>query len=98
VTDDESAIPENAVSAAADGARVFLPLDGLIDREAELVRLNKEKANLEGELARARAKLENESFLSKAPRKVVDEERKKLEKYRAMLEMTLKNISELGGK
>ena len=49
----------------------------LIDREKELARLNKEKAQCEKDLASLQAKLSNEGFVSKAPEKVVNDIRAK---------------------
>jgi len=50
---------------------------GLIDKEAELERLNKEVEKLEKELARISGKLSNASFVDKAPAAVVDKEKQK---------------------
>ena len=58
---------------------IYLPLDGQIDLEAELAKLNKQKAQLEGWIKGSRAKLSNRKFLEKAPKEVVDDARTKLE-------------------
>ena len=47
--------------------------------------IEKEKKKLEGEVKRVRGKLSNEGFVSKAPEKVVNEEREKQVKYEEML-------------
>ena len=73
------------MSAVVDGAEVFIPLDDLMDYEAELTRLQKEKKRLEGEVKRVTGKLSNQGFISKAPEKVVAEERAKKDKYEEML-------------
>ena len=73
------------MSAVVDGAEVFIPLDDLMDYDAELSRLQKEKKRLEGEVKRVVGKLSNQGFVSKAPEKVVAEERAKKEKYEEML-------------
>jgi valyl-tRNA synthetase len=57
---------------------VFLPLEGLVDLEAERGRLAKELAGLEGLIGKSLALLESD-FTSKAPAAVVDKERAKLE-------------------
>ena len=44
---------------------------GLFDAEKELARLNKQREKLEAELATAEARLSNESFMAKAPEKVI---------------------------
>ena len=56
-----------------------------MDYEAELDRLQKEKKRLEGEVKRVVGKLSNEGFVSKAPAKLVEEERAKQTKYEEML-------------
>ncbi len=73
-----SEAPEGAsgmVSAVTGGATAYMPMADLIDFEAERARLNKELEKAEGELARVRGKLSNESFISRAPAQVVDAER-----------------------
>ena len=73
------------MSAVVDGAEIFVPLDDLMDYKAELARLQKEKKRLEGEVKRVVGKLSNQGFVSKAPEKVVAEERAKKDKYEEML-------------
>ena len=85
--------PENASSNVVALGEVFLPLGQLVDKEKELERLSKERKHLEGEIARAKGKLSNEKFTSKAPEKVVAEERQKLAKYQDMLEKVLARIA-----
>ena len=62
---------QGVVQVVTNDARAFIPMMELIDREKELARLAKEKANCEKELAAAAAKLANESFVNKAPAAVV---------------------------
>jgi len=69
---------EAAKTAAASGKYIM-------DYEAELDRLQKEKKKLEGEVKRVKGKLSNEGFVSKAPQKVVEEEKAKQVKYEEML-------------
>jgi valyl-tRNA synthetase len=56
-----------------------------MDYEAELDRLVKEKKRLEGEVKRVEGKLNNQGFVSKAPEKVINEEKAKQVKYKEML-------------
>ena len=81
---DKEGIPSTAVAAMFKGGEIYLPLEDLIDISKELERLGKEKERLEGEIKRVRGKLSNESFVSKAPAAVVDQERAKLVKYEEM--------------
>ncbi|MEX2107842.1 MAG: class I tRNA ligase family protein, partial [Solirubrobacterales bacterium] len=57
-----------------------------IDGEAVRSRLEARRQELRSEVARAEGKLSNEKFVARAPAEVVDEEREKLERYRAELE------------
>lgn len=89
----KESVPENAVDIVVEGAQIFLPLDELVDREKELERLNKEKKQLEGEIKRVEGKLSNQGFVAKAPASVVEEERQKGEKYKAMLAKVEESIA-----
>jgi valyl-tRNA synthetase len=69
--------PEVAASAVVREHEVFLPLAGLIDLELELGRLRKEYERISREFDASRRKLQNEDFLGKAKKEVVDREREK---------------------
>ena len=73
--------PENAMTAAAGGVEIYLPLKGLIDMEKETARLSKELDGLTKEIARTEGKLANEKFVTKAPVAVVAKEWEKLQDY-----------------
>ncbi len=77
-------IPSTAVQAVFGGGEIYIPLEDLIDIAKELERLDKEKTKLDGEIKRLNGKLSNESFVSKAPAAVVEQERAKLAKYEEM--------------
>jgi valyl-tRNA synthetase len=90
--DDKADVPEEVMSAVMDGAEIFIPLDDLLDYEAEHERLTKEKTKLTGEVERIGGKLANEGFVSKAPEKVVNEEKQKLTKCQDMLAKVLERL------
>ena len=69
--------PQSAIALVGD-MQVLIPMAGLIDKKAELERLNKEIERLNKENARINGKLSNASFVDKAPAAVVDKEREKL--------------------
>jgi len=70
--------PEKAVTLAAGGITLYLPLSGLVDLEAERARLEKEMANVEKQIARIDNLLGNPGFLNKAPDNVVSREKARL--------------------
>ncbi|MFT4464504.1 MAG: valine--tRNA ligase [Sodalis sp. (in: enterobacteria)] len=70
-----------SVTQLIDGAELLIPMAGLVDKDAELERLAKEAARIEGEIGRIAAKLGNEGFIGRAPEEVVAKEREKLESY-----------------
>lgn len=72
---------EKAMTAVVTGAELSLPLEGLINIEEEVKRLEKELQKLDQEVERVQKKLSNEGFLAKAPAHVVEEERKKERDY-----------------
>jgi len=86
---------EKSVSQVCDLGQIFVPLGELVDLEAERARLTKELERIEGEIARAGGKLANNNFVAKAPRKLVDEERAKLEKYFDMKQKIERQLNEL---
>jgi valyl-tRNA synthetase len=57
---------------------LFLPLEGLIDMEAEKARLKKELEKIEAEAAKVEQKLANPNFTQKVPRSVLEEHRQRL--------------------
>lgn len=82
---DKSLVPEEVMSAVIGNVEIYIPLDDLLDYKAEYERLQKEKTRLSTEVERVRSKLANEGFVSKAPEKVINEEREKMAKYEDML-------------
>ncbi len=92
---DKSGIPADAVAAVIPGAEIYIPLEDLVDIAKEIERLEKEKANLEKELERVDSKLNNESFVAKAPEKVIEEERAKKVKYADMYVKLIERLNSL---
>ena len=89
---------ENAISLVKNNYKIFIPLEGLIDYQKELDRLLKDQKKNEAELKRAEGKLNNESFVKKAPEKLVEEEKKKIEKYRNIMKELEESIENIRGK
>lgn len=74
---------------------MFPPLAGMIDLAAERARLQKELAQAEADVARRTARLNNESFTSKAPAHVIQREREGLEAAQAALARLRERLAEL---
>lgn len=68
-----------SATALVGKLEVLVPMAGLIDKEAELARLHKEKERLSGDIERIRGKLGNPKFAEKAPAEVVQKERDRLQ-------------------
>ena len=69
--------PMSATQLVGD-MEVLVPMAGLIDKDAELKRLDKELERLQKEIGRLEGKLGNEKFTAKAPAEVVEKEQEKL--------------------
>ena len=76
--------PESATALVGE-MEVLIPLADLIDKAAELARLDKETGKLHAEIERAEKKLSNPGFVDKAPAAVVQKERDKLDDNRSAL-------------
>mgnify|MGYP002560934055 FL=1 len=95
VQSDKTDIGDDAVSVVVHNAVIYMPFAELVDIEKELDRLNKEKEKLVKEVERVEKKLANEGFVSKAPQKVIDEEKAKQAKYAAMLKGVEEQLARL---
>ena len=73
------------VTVSTHDATMYLPLAELVDIEKELERIGREITKARENLERIEKKLQNESFVSKAPEAVVNAEREKADKARALI-------------
>ena len=89
---------DEAVAIITEDARLFIPMDELVDFKAELERLEKEKAGVLKEIAFVSGKLNNEKFVAKAPEALVNEQREKLAKYNEKLAMLEESIAKIANK
>ncbi len=87
--------PDTAMSAVLSGAIVYLPLEGLIDIDAELTRLEKELQKWDQEVARIDKKLANEKFVANAPAAVVAKEKAKQQDYQEKQQVVSSRIAQL---
>ena len=95
IEENEENIPKKAVSILANGVKVFIPFEELIDINEERTKLENEIKKLEAEVLRSTKMLSNPGFISKAPKAKVDEEKEKMEKYKEMLEKTKERLEQL---
>ena len=79
------AAPKGTPVSITDVGEVYLPLEGLIDVEAEKVRLTREITKVELELAKSESKLASPSFVDRAPAEVVAQERERLADWKTKL-------------
>jgi valyl-tRNA synthetase len=77
--------------------RLRIMLDVKVDPAAERERLSKERARLDGEVSRAKAKLGNEGFVARAPAAVVEQERSRLAGFEATLAKVDEQLRRLSG-
>lgn len=84
---------DGAVTAVTADAKIYLPMDELVDKEAELARLQKELKTAENDLMINEKKLNNPGFMAKAPEKVVNEVRNNAKKFSEKIEI-IKNAIE----
>ena len=92
----ENETVENAVRVVTDVATMYIPLGEMIDVEQERARLSGELARTQDEIRRVQSKLDNAEFVAKAPERVVNAEREKLEKYRAVAANLQAALEQLG--
>ncbi|MCY0875068.1 MAG: valine--tRNA ligase [Firmicutes bacterium] len=88
--------PDERVTGVLHEVEIFIPLAGLVDIQAEQARLVKERQDLDFEVERLEKKLNNASFVAKAPAAVVTLEREKLQGYEAMRAKVIAQLEALG--
>lgn len=86
---------EKTVTKVVSIGTLFIPMGELIDAEKEKARLESELEKVMAEIRRADGKLNNQGFISKAPKKLVDEEREKLNKFIEMREKIVNQLKNL---
>jgi valyl-tRNA synthetase len=92
---DKSAISGNNVSIMLASCEIYIASKELIDIEKELSRLKEELKTAQSEYDRAKGKLNNQGFTSKAPAELIDREKEKCDKWSKLIEQLQKRIKEL---
>ena len=93
LSDDEEA-PESAPALVGE-MKVLIPMEGLIDKEAEIQRLTKEIDKEQQKYNQVEKKLENPNFVDKAPAAVVEKERSKLSEIKIALEKLQEQLEKI---
>jgi len=88
ISNNDSA-PESSTALVGE-MKLLIPLAGLIDKDAEMARLNKEIGKLQSNLDKSNAKLTNPKFVDKAPEAIVKKEKARV----AEMETALKQLQE----
>ena len=83
---------DDAVCIVTTDAKIYIPLGELVDFEKEIARLNKEKEKVLKDLKFIDKKLNNENFVAKAPKAVVDGQREAAQKLRDKIAMIDESI------
>ena len=91
------AAEQGVPTALTDLGKIYLPLEGMVDVEAETARLTKERDKAAGELKKVNAKLANENFISRAPEEVVEENRQRQADWKARVDELEVMLANLGG-
>ena len=86
-----------AVTIVTADAKVYIPMDELVEQEAELKRLNKELETAQKQLDQVNAKLNNPGFTGKAPANVVEGARQNAQKLEDKIKMIASSIEALNG-
>ena len=79
---DKDADKPVAATALVGSMELLVPMAGLIDKDAELARLDKEIERKQKDLERTIGKINNPNFVDKAPAEVVEKERDKLDELK----------------
>jgi valyl-tRNA synthetase len=86
---------KNALAVRHELGELFLPLEGLVDVDAEKTRLNKELEKINSELSKVEQKLANPNFTQKVPVTVLDDHKKRLADWQAKREHVLAALKAL---
>jgi len=87
---------DGMVVVVTNDAKLYMPLAELVDIQKERERIQKELKKAQDDLNRTEAKLQNESFVAKAPEAVVNAERERAEKLKALVENLAESLKALG--
>ena len=82
---DATEEPPASATALLGNMRLLVPLAGIIDKDAEKARINKQRERIATDLARSKGKLGNEKFVNNAPADVVTQEKQRVAEFERQL-------------
>jgi valyl-tRNA synthetase len=86
---------KSTAAAVIEKLEIFIPLSGLIDLDVEKQRMKKEMDRMSGQIKGLEKKLNNSDFLTKAPEKVVQQEKEKLSSFQDKLNKLTVNFNRI---
>jgi valyl-tRNA synthetase len=87
--------PEQSATAVIENLEIFIPLKGVIDIEQEIKRLEKQVLDMTGRLNSVSKKLDNKNFVDRAPKEIINHEKKKKLDYNEQLNKLKDNLKSL---
>lgn len=91
---DSMDVPKKVVSDIVNELNIYIPIEGLVEIEEEISRLNKEISKLEKMVKKTEGKL-NSDFAKRAPKNLIDQEKEKYMQYKENLEKLIAQKNEL---
>ena len=85
--------PSGSSAGANEFCEIYIPLEGLIDKQKELEKFEKEYKKIKVDFDKTFAKLDNENFVKNAPAEVIEKEKAKLEEFKSKLVKIEDNIN-----
>ena len=87
--------PEISKTAISSDFEVYVPLDNLIDLDKEISSFDKKLSKLKINISKSEKKLNNNDFIKKAPKNIIQKEKEKISKYKSEYKKILRYINEL---
>jgi len=91
----EGEVPNGSISVVVGEATYYLPLADIIDIDAEKARLLKGLEKIQKEIISVSGRLNNDSFVSKAPKHVIEENKRGLEETKEKASKTQQALDRL---
>ena len=87
--------PDQSSTLAIDDVEIFIPLADLIDLDKEVIRLKDKISDYEGRIKSVKKKIDNKNFITRAPKEIVEHEKKKYLNYKNDYNKLKNNLNSL---